>query len=317
MTNELTNLQQTKTDLMKGLHLVYGFNFEQPYRVAKVCGSTTVRALEKSVCADKNDKVVALVKDGQCYKAVVLTPYASQGFDIEKPRAIHCARGISWWKAFDTYCFKRSFSDARANCDAEIIVVAQDVKFFFNHTDTEKYASRVANRTNSASKSVDVRYKLIEVEEHTYGTDLVFTSDGNHIHYATARPKDNETVTDVLDKSGYYVRAYREALKKRANERRAEIKRAEVQRTDFSSKITTLREVIKARRELLANELHNATTAKDLEAVRDSLSFWGGLLDIVRDFEEFEQNAKDKSFASVEASEALYNRILKKAMESK
>lgn len=317
MTNELTRIQRTKTDIMRGLHIIYGFNFEQPYRAVKVCGSTTVKALEKAVCADKDDVVVALVSDGSMhpsYKAVSLSPYHSQGFEIETAKRIFRIPSVSFWKAFSDFNSKKEFSEARSWHDSEIIVVAQSSSFFFNRINEDKYRARIANVTDL--KSTEMRYKVVETTKRSYGTEISLRerTDKCRTCNMTAYERNSESVSDCIDKSGFLVKLYRDELKKRSEERKAELKKAEFMKEDFSARVTTLREVINMKKAMLADTLRNASTAKELEYVRDNISYWHGLLDLFRDFEEFESNIKNKSFASIKDCDAHYNRILKYAM---
>ena len=309
MTNALTELQKTKTDVMRGLHAVYGFNFEKPYRVAKIDGSTTVKAMRTAVDADDTyDMVVALVKDWRSYNAVALSPHYTQGFEIDKANRIYSIKGISSGRAFGGFYTKKAFTDARTSYDAETIVIAQNTKYFFSNSDARKYSARFVNNTHA--KEMGIRYEIIKTIEHSHRTNIEFKRLGDN---AMATTFYNSA--EGMDKSGYLVSLYRDDLKKRAEQRRADIKKAEFAKHDYSDRVTTLREVINTKKNLLADELHKATTTKDLRVVRDKLTYWHGLIDLMEDFERFEENIRNKSFASIEACDALYNSILKNAIE--
>lgn len=317
MTNALTNLQRTKREVMKGLHAVYGFNFEKPYRAVEVCGSTTVKALEKAVCADKDDVVVALVAEGSFkphYNAVELSPYYAQGFDIEKAKRIFTTKNVNFANAFGNFYSKRSFSDARSAYDAKIIVVAQNKDCFFNRCNTEAFQTRLINK--ALPKSVGVRYQITERSaERSYGTSFSMrTYDRNDcVVHATAYKDKGQTVEDYIDKSGFLVYLYREELRKRAEKRKAMLAKSAFLAKDFSERVIVLREVVNARKNALAESLAKASTVEDVRKVRDAISYWHGLIDIMQDFEEFEKNVKNKSFASIAECDALYNSILKNA----
>lgn len=320
MANELTTLTKTKKDLMRGLHLAYGFNFEKPYRVAKVCGSTTIKALKKSVCADKDDIVVALVPltaIDTTMAAVELSPYYSQGFDVDGGRkAIH-SNGITIYNAFDYFYYKKDFTDRRTDPRINIIVIAQSRTLTFRYTDPEECKARLNNTAPFRDKGS--RYKILASEEWDHWTSYIIRKcDGKAQKGSISVSKSgDESLTDYLDKSGYDVRLYRADLKRRVDEYKAEIKRQEVLRMDYSDRVVTLREIIKAKRETLADALRVADTLKALEKVRDDLSYWDGLLDIMRDFEKFAEDVENKSFTSTRACDALYNRILNKAFNGR
>lgn len=333
MANELTEITKAKKDLMRGLHLVYGFNFEKPYRVAKVCTPTTIGAMRKAVAADKDDTVVVLApswrhsatepKDwlvSTTIYAVELDPMFPQGFDVTRAgelRRYEC-RTIN---AFDYYFEKKDFTEARQNYNSAVIVIAQARKLQFRYTNPDKFKARKQNKTDGKDEPTNIRQRIIRIEDHSYGLVIEYRRMDTNANYktdcVTAYPDDDEKVTDLIDKSGYLVKTYRNALKKRAEERRAEIKRQEVLKMDLSGRVTTLREVITRKQNALADALRFASTSTDLEKVRNDLCYWHGLLDTMRDFEEFVDNVENKSFSSVGACDALYNRILDNIINNK
>lgn len=323
MANELTEITKAKRDLMRGLHLVYGFNFEKPYRVAKVCTPTTIGAMRKAVAADKDDTVVVL-GSARYYStdvcAVELDPLYAQGFDIDRARNIRKYGLISSY-SFDNYFEKKQFTEKRQEYNSSLIVIAQSRKFQFRYTNPDEFKARKQNITDSKSEPTNIRQRIIKIEDYSYGLVIEYRRMDANAKYktdcVTAYPDDDEKVTDLIDKSGYLVKAYRNALRKRAEERRAEIKRQEVLKMDFSGRVTTLREVINAKQNALADALRFASTSEALEKVRDNLSNWHGLLSMMRDFEEFADNVENKTFNSIEACDALYNRILNNAVNSR
>lgn len=333
MANELTNITKAKKDLMRGLHLVYGFNFEKPYRVAKVCTPTTIGAMRKAVAADKNDTVVVLAS-ARYYSAiqperwitstnicaVELDPYAPQGFDIDRARNLR-RYDITTANAFDYYYEKKQFTEKRQDYDSAVIIIAQSRDFKFCYTNPTEFAIRQKNAIDSKDEPRDIRHKIIETTDRSYGLvieycriDMNTNCKTNHI---TAYPDDNETITDLIDKSGYLVKTYRNALKKRADDRRAELKRQEFLKMDYSNRIVTLREVITRKQNALADALRYANTSKALRKVSEDISYWHGLISIMEDFEEFTDKIENKSFASIEACDALYNRILDNAINGR
>lgn len=324
MTNELTELTKTKRGLMRGLHLVYDFNFEKPYRVAKVCTPTTVGAMRKAVAADKNDIVVALAPSNwfksDNISAVELDPLYSQGFDTDRAGTLR-RYGINSRDAFDNYYTKKDFSEKRSASNFHIIVVAQSREYFFYNTNSEAFKSRRENASDSNETPVRIRHRVVKTINRSYGREFEYCRiDANrydkNVHF-TIYHDDDEVLTDIMDKSGYLIKSYRDALHKRAEDRKAEIKKQEFLKMDYSDRIVTLREVIRTKQNALADALRFANTSKALEKVRDDLSYWNGLLDVMRDFEEFVENVENKSFASIEACDALYNRILNNAINGR
>lgn len=333
MANELTNITKAKKDLMRGLHLVYGFNFEKLYRVAKVCTPTTIGAMRKAVAADKNDTVVVLAS-ARYYSAiqperwitstdvcaVELDPIYAQGFDTDRARNIR-RYGLTTANSFDNYYEKKQFTEKRQEYNSAVIVIAQSREFQFCSTNPTEFKIRRQNALNGKDEPRDIRHRILGTTDHSYGLVIEYcrmdkNTYGNH-DYVTAYPDENETITDLIDKSGYLVKPYRNALKKRADDRRAEIKRQEFLKMDYSNRIVTLREVITRKQNALADALRFASTSKALRKIGEDISYWHGLVDIMEDFEEFADKVENKSFASIEACDALYNRILDNAINGR
>ena len=276
------NIEQvTKKDLLahgrkhilQALHENFGYDFEGDYKIYHITGRFTAKSLNKYA---ENDYFTVLTHGNYLNHNIL---YAV-GCDGEK-FDIHITSNYSRLESYDWYYTKMDFDEERKNPYSDAYMVTQRDR---------KYGYKNPRFDNCE------RFKL--QKEHApipYG----FNGRPCHDRYLYHAP---------FDKSGYPVDLYRERLQDKADKIREEKEKAEYLKTDNSDKVATLERLINAYKAKLAEQLIAIKTVDDVYAV-DRLLGFSGLHSIIEDFIDFKRNTEEKSFNSIKASDALYDRI--------
>ena len=127
------------------------------------------------------------------------------------------------------------------------------------------------------------RYKLIDTEKYYGDVSAWIMQDRNsgektrisRCYWYSGDKKRSEQLSDVLDKSGYYIRDRRENLKKRAAALRAERAKTSYSHQDTAADVAEIENAATETRLYIADALRNAdtiTAGKIIEAIH---SQWG------------------------------------------
>lgn len=132
---------------------------------------------------------------------------------------------------------------------------------------------------------------------------------GRTIFSAAVTP---ETLEDVIDKSGYYIRGQRMELKRRAKDLKKERDRAKAEAYNATAEIEKLKAEIAYITGLTRRAYAEAVTVEEWEAVGDINDRWNGLPNIMRSVDRFTDRAKKGEFASVASLKECYNDLMNK-----
>ena len=266
---------------MKTLHEALGIDWEAPYCEIEHSDKFTVRSMlkELSVCGYTPDDsmVLALVRGHENWDSNdwrVVRVY-DNSYDVEMPYCI------------DNYYRKCDFEAARKREDCHAIFFAQKKECLT--------ACRFSRRTYGGytyrGKEVDYHGRFRNVESvPIYGY-------GHREH--------------TLDHSGYCLDVYREDLNERVDKYKKEKAKAAYLKTDNSDKIVTLARLIEEYKKKLSSEILAAKTLEEIKELNNLIG-WGGLCDIVYDFQIFTKKTNEQSFNSIDESNNVYDRVAKK-----
>lgn len=302
---------------LRGLHNIFGFDFQQPHAVLYLKGNYTVKKIEKAAAASgygEESAIVLLTRSNgrrawnRDFSVVEIKNGKAETDFSDAVRASFNYQLIP----FDYFYCKGSFEEVRKDAGAETYVFLQKREFLKK---PEKKPVDFSQRFHLAQ----VRYSWTSNGNKKYVSSLELyetTTDGKRkveygerSRYYAALSDRPEDAGEWIDKSGYLLRDRRENLKRRAAALRAERAKAAFMAADNSAKVEELRGMIEARKNELVQQLQQATTAEAVREVEKALCTWRGLGGIMSDFERFERNSAAKKYASIEEAERVYNGI--------
>lgn len=294
----------------RGLHLVLGMDFEAPYGIERIKGRYTANQVVKTATAGgyvPGDLLVILTADRSrphgwnAFRLATVT--AAGGVEIDYK--------VPWVRdGIDNFCAKRYFEEVRKSPEAETFILWQGRQYL--KKPAEKVVELVGRfdvvsaqyGSYNGQRYVDsIELRRRDSKGEKFRREIV-----GRVYYAGK--KYPATLEDVFDQSGYYVRARRKDLKRRAAALRAEREKAAFEASDNTDKVLELEKRIRARKAEILRALEAAETAEEIAAVSESLARWKGLAGVVSDFNRFRANVAGKVYKSIADCERAYNDIL-------
>lgn len=303
---------------LRGLHELFGYDYCKPYEILHLTGKFTVgqvNRLAASAGYGLRSEIVLLTRDperaGYYDSGLRVVEIVGDGFRIEFSRRIPYYSRIN--DPFGHFYRKADFDDLRKKNTAETWIILQ--------------AKEHLRFPTEVKLDLTERFTLGKVDVSTYkgyyvrgvelfrrdgkGEKLDYQTHGNYYYEGMWKP---ESVYEIFDKSGWYLRDRREDLKRRADALRAERAKAAYLNTDNADKVKELRALIDRRKAEIVAQLSMASTSEEIDAVREALG-WRGLYGIMRDFESFKENTEARKYSSIERSDAAYNAIKSKLIK--
>lgn len=328
MYNELLNEIRTATapHVFRALNAETGINWEKPFDVQKLTGNYTTRKIEKEAAAagydSRKDLIILFTRDtanrwnNDFHMLTIEAGTANIDHDNRGSASIY-TNGSEYKSApFRTYFRKADFEADRKAATAETIIIMQA-------------AENVGKpgRKHTAKINGEDRYKLIEAKRYgdgagnTYTGAIVIqstTDNGSRATY-TANPAGfynarrawkPESAAEMIDKSGYLLRARREELKARAAKLRAEKAAKAYQETDDSQKVKELAGMIDELKAAIVTRITAAKTYEEMKATSAMIDNYNtGLKWIMYSFEMYRAKVEAKTFCSIAAAEKAYTDI--------
>lgn len=294
----------------RGLHQVLGMDFEAPYGIEHIKGRYTVNQVIKTATAGgyvPGDLLVILTRDGgktwgrNDFQMATVTRAGGVEIDYKTP----------WMDSgIDYFYAKRCFEEVRKSPEAETFILWQGRQHL--KKPAEK-AVELVGRFDVVSAQYGSyngqRYvDSIELRRRDSKGEMFRREIVGRVYYAGK--KYPAALEDVFDRSGYYIWARREDLKRRAAALRAEREKAAFEASDNTDKVLELEKRIEARKAEIIRALEAAETAEEIAAVGESLARWRGLAGVVSDFNRFRANVAGKVYKSIADCERAYNDIL-------
>ena len=266
---------------MRTLHEAYGIDFMSPYCEIEHNGKFTVNSLINELkelgYTPADSLVLALVK-------------GRHGWDSDEMNVVEIihtsALIIDVPNCLSKYVRKYDFNDARKCDDCQAIFFAQKREYLKGSDFSYHCYSKCYYRD------------VFEIDYHKR------FNGGNDV--PRGRFYDRE-----LDKSGYCLDVYRSDLHNRLDKYKAEKAKNAYLQTDNADKVAVLERLINEYKVKLSKALLNASTSDDVREI-DRLVGWGGLSDIINTFETFKKKTEERSYSSIDASNADYDYVAKK-----
>lgn len=120
---------------------------------------------------------------------------------------------------------------------------------------------------------------------------------------------ENNTISDIVDKSGYYVFGRRNDLKRRARMLKAQREKAAAADTDLSQYVTDINKAVESAIKSTKSAYEKANSADEFAALADINSRWSGIAQLIKSAEKFAKTPA-KSYSSPARIESTANRIL-------
>lgn len=311
----VSGLLADNRDALRILHDVLGFDFESPFKAAKIEGKYTVNKILQTVaaqnCGNTTGAIIAvLTRDNNPYrnnKDLNLCTVTAAGIKIDYK--------IPWYgnrrRTIDNFYTKKSFEEIRKTEKAETFIIWQDRQYIKKPVEKPvdlsarfKYVSHYYCYSASMKEKYVNRVELRKTDEK--GSKYTFEVIGRVFYAGSNYPTE---INQVIDKSGYLLRDRRANLKRRAAALKAEHEKAAYNATENGGKVQELQTLIIARKAQIVKQLDAAQTSAEFEAVEKALARWRGFAGIVADFERFKEKTENKSYTSCAASDQAYNAI--------
>lgn len=333
MKNMLVNeiITATAPHVLRSINAETGINWMKPFTIEKLTGNYTTRKIENMAAAagynNNDDLIILLTRDTANKWRTELNIVTIEAGKVNIDHD-HCGSGSIYTNAgiyksspYSAFYRKADFEETRKKTTAETYIIMQ----------------KAADTSIKGGKHRDIiaangRYKLIEEKKHGDGHGNTYTGaitlqrtydHGSRIEYK-ANPGRYINVStmwkpasaaEMIDKSGYLLRARREDLKRRAAKLKAEKAAKAYRATDDREKVEEIRGMIANMKKAIIKKLEAANSYDEVSAVHTMIDRYpDGLKWIVNSFETYEEKTTNKAYTSIEAANATYTK-LKAALE--
>lgn len=296
------NLLQRNRKVLKGLHELYGFDFESVFSISEHVGKFTLNSIKKELGVADFDgmNVAVLIVDntwGRNYDYFKAVKATNGGFVISHEKTGMYNYGL------DDFYAKTYFEDLRKREGKIYYIVAQ-----------EKELS-----VKPSEKKADLceRFGLVRVHRWSdgrgkHGLSQLTLSDkmhnGKEFSYKTANRLAGESALNYIDKSGYIAEIKREELKRKALKVKAEREKAKADKADYGAEIA---DFDKAMEEIKAELSKAALSISGYNSVYNFGDILQSMRWAYRGIEKFKARYNEHSFSSVEVA----NREIKSIAE--
>lgn len=284
--------------MLQGLHNQFGYDFMCPYNLVKIEGAFTAKKALDGVLNwglfDNGDyKVVFLLSDRRrtCYTVNQLkaVAYTRDGFDVK------CIKS-DFKNGIDNFCAKCYFESARKDENTISYVLIQKAR----------YIKPVNFRAAVPEIVTGIRYHYTEETARYFWNNGIFSA-GVRVHVIGNDNKvytlknDTGVTHDILhfiDKSGYYVYGYKNALAWRVYNLETERARRHYAAIDNSADLERLRERIEDKKRELIAAIERATTSEDYRKIEKHLVYYRGFIDTLHSIEILTEVENEKRYHS-------------------
>lgn len=297
---ELTTINR---GMLQGLHNQFGYDFMNPYTLVKIEGAFTAKkaldgAINWELFEREDYKVVFLLSDRRCacYVANELKAaiYTRDVFDVK------CVKS-DFYHGLDNFYAKCDLENVRKDENTVTYVLIQKTRYIktvnFRAAVPEIVTGKRYHYTEETARNFE-KYSFADV----IGSD----SKAYTLKNGTGVKHD---ISHFIDKSGYYVYGYKNALEWRVYNLKTERARRHYAAADNTALIESLRAKIKATKAAAVIAFERANTAADLKRFEMALTYYNGFTCCVNDFEDLEKKESVKWYSSQNIFCAVYNRI--------
>ena len=309
MNKLLYNLLADSKHFLQALHASIGLDFNRNMYVFDITEKFTINQILKHAAKsgytpDKHIFVILTRGNNygrfSHYHVAALDKYGNLDIDIK-----HGGYNNNNYYYYNNFYAKSDFNDFRKKYASHTIVICQN----------REYLTTLPRHNDNID--MQQRFILKKVNNCLYGDNLYIsslslklTTDNGHIYQHDIKGHTTTNITEIIDKSGYLVTYRRDYLRNTAANIRAEKEKNNYISIDNTEKITALQAQIMQKKAEIIAILSAATTAEELSAINQKLSYFHGLEGIARDFENLRNNDAEKKYSSIDAFNNRYNDIL-------
>ena len=298
---ELKNeLLQKNKNILKALHELYNFDFNNDFIIQKYSGRFTLNSVKKCLNGQNIDNlnVVVIITDRkyQGDRLDVARVY-DDGFAISFPKRVY-------YYGVDDFWAKNRFEEIRKENEKTFYVLYQDKTL-------EKKASE---KKPDFSERFKVKYKIGWGDGRgKHGISRITLEDPMHnnknVEYECIKPSSSEDINYFIDKSGYIVEPKKLKMLEEAETLKRKRKKNAVNSIDFSGKIEDFENKIKGIKSKLNNILLNVA---DFDSACDFYKTFSNFKYLLLYVDSFKKANREKNFSSIEAAEMKIKEINEK-----
>lgn len=316
---EVLNYDKKALQVLNGL---FGYDFQKEYNLYKHEGKFTINALVKKFDLDlANNKVVLLIKSGARYSMdyiylVEVTSDKKINIDF---RIFDSGVGDN---KLSTFYAKNQFEDARKNDNTLIYIVSQNKNNLgkkFSKPVVDYSKRYILNSVNSCcNKNINYKdYENKSIDSIYIVESTIKNNYYNQIEYKYSYYSMRSNIIglhNAIDKSGYLVSKKRESLKIDAKILKTKRDKEKFLQGDCSKKVDSLKVIKEELRHKFITVFSNNVLSYDLVSKLD-YTFMREIKYLVSDIDKFSNSIDKKLYASVEAVNSNYNKIMEKYKE--
>lgn len=278
----LRELNNKGKHILRDLHNVFDFDFEECIYTERITGAFTVNQVVKKVNAEYNDaikcNIIVLLKDKYNNEYNVVTLPAYGDFDIEFRSRFAYYYGEC---NLDRYIRKGDFNAARKDSNAQGYIIAQ------------------LKRESEAKHENKIDYNARYIPMKSYSGRYKFARAGYNGVIAELCIKPSCDESEIIDKSGYIVINKRDNLKTAAKKLANERKKVAYIGTSHDKEIEAIKKQIENRKAAIMIGFAQAQNYSDTcDAVASVSSVWRGFLRALKLFETLVQMEAEKGYNS-------------------
>lgn len=297
-------LLKKEKNILKALHVLYDFDFQQEFEIVKFTGNFTHNRIKKELNKDElqNHNIAVVITNVKYRESqIFVTKVTDTSFSLSFPKNIYYMCKIN-----DFYT-KSYFEDIRKEKDLVCYIVSQKNEHKkpaspkkIDYTQRFKYVRHIGLSDGRGRNGVSQVYLICK-----NGTGKEFTYRTQDGFYST-------NINDFVDKSGYLLEEHRGDLLRKAKALKAKKEKNKVDSMDFSSDLekagANMDEIKKAISKAFIDNFNYETICKiDLIITR--------LRWALNDFEIITEKNKKKKFSSLESALYVLNRLNEKISE--
>lgn len=308
----------------RALHDAFGIDYNRPFFARSIAGRFTVNQILKAIDAagiDPSKAVnIVLIRDASrpnSYRGEwhAVTISAAGRVDIEHRDKYYSAPTTRKESGFDWFCRKADFEDLRKSSDAAAVIISQQIEHLHKTAPVEIDRAGAVERY----KLIDVHFALESIGGRRYVHDITIQSRSNagtrhnieshgRIIYAGAEyPADP---SEIIDKSGYFVKDRRKDLQRRARALKAEREKAAYIQTDDRERVKELERLLSVKQLEASRAIMAAETYEEMKAAGKLIDdYKTGLIWSFYALERYKQNTAEKKYSSIDAATRAYNEI--------
>lgn len=308
----INTILKTDKNALRALAGVFGFDFEADFIAAELDVPFTVNKINKFLAGAGVDVwescTVALVQSPVRWRADAL--YVAKinysDFDINF-RIIDS--GLYNVRGLDEYSRRGDFNEDRKQEGGRVYIISQNKKLL-----KMPYKCRepfdINSETRYILKDASELWAWDPVQKRSYKKRGVSTLELTLPNARRARKVNAaaDNISEVFDKSGYFIKPKRDTLKRRAAALRAERQKAEADAADHSAALAEISAKIEDLKKAAADAILTAKN-KNFNKITNILWRYDGLEGVVKNYVDFETACNEKKFSSIENYTRDYNEI--------